>query len=68
MPYFLRLVTAPCSKEVFSVGIDIRLIYFWLYYVACRTLAPRSGMQPVPLALEAWSLNHWTAREVHGNA
>ena len=62
MPYFLRLVTAPCSKEVCSVGIDISLIYFWLYYVARRTLVPPSGMEPVPLALEAWSLNHRTAR------
>ena len=23
-------------------------------------LVPQSGMEPVPLALEAWSLNHWT--------
>ena len=22
------------------------------------------GTEPVPLALEAWSLNHWTTREV----
>ena len=25
---------------------------------------PRTGIEPAPLALEAQSLNHWTAREV----
>ena len=64
MPYSIRLVTAPCGKEVFRVGTDVSLLYFWLPYAACRTLAPQSGMEPVSLALEAWSLNHWTAREV----
>ena len=32
---------------------------------ACGILAPQLGIEPVPLALEAWSLNHWTTREVH---
>ena len=27
-------------------------------------LVPRPGIEPVPSAMEAWSLNHWTAREV----
>ena len=27
-------------------------------------LAPPSGIEPLPLALEAWSPNHWTVREV----
>ena len=30
---------------------------------SCRILAPRPGMEPVPLAGEVRSLNHWTARE-----
>ena len=29
-------------------------------------LVPGPGIEPVPPALEAWSLNHWTAREVLG--
>lgn len=29
-------------------------------------LLPRSGIEPPPLALEAWSLTHWSAREVPG--
>ena len=32
--------------------------------MACGILAPRTGVKPVPLALEAWSLNHCTTREV----
>ena len=31
---------------------------------ACGILVPRPGIEPVPPAVEAWSLNHWTAREV----
>ena len=30
----------------------------------CGILVPRPGIEPAPLALEAQSLNHWTAREV----
>ena len=32
--------------------------------MACRILVPRPGIEPVPPAVEAGSLNHWTAREV----
>ena len=39
-------------------------LFFWLHYKACRILVPQQGIQPVPLAVEAWSLNHWTTREV----
>ena len=36
-----------------------------LFFVhsACEILVPRPGIKPVPLAVEVWSLNHWTARE-----
>ena len=30
----------------------------------CDILAPQPGMEPRPPALEAWSPNYWTAREV----
>ena len=30
----------------------------------CRILTPRPETEPVPPAVEAWSLNHWTDREV----
>ena len=35
-----------------------------LYRTAWGTLVPQSGTKAVSPALEAWSLNHWTAREV----
>ena len=34
---------------------------FWPYHMACRILAPQSGIKPVPPTVEAWSqpLDHW---------
>ena len=32
--------------------------------MACGRLAPQPGIEPVLLAMAAWSLNHWTTREV----
>ena len=29
-----------------------------------RILVPRPEIEPIPTVLEAWSLNHWTTREV----
>ena len=40
------------------------LFCFWLCHTACRILVPQPGIKPAPPALEAWSLNHWTTREV----
>ena len=40
------------------------LFYFWPHCVACGILFPWPGIEPTPPALEAWSPNHWTAREV----
>ena len=37
---------------------------FGLWQVACRILVPRPRMEPMLPAVEAWSLNHWTVREV----
>ena len=31
---------------------------------ACGILVPQPGIEPMPPALEAQSLNHWSAREV----
>ena len=36
----------------------------WPHHVAHGTLVPQPGIEPVSLALEMWSLNHWTSREV----
>ena len=37
---------------------------FWPCHASCWILAPQSEVELVPPALEAQSLNHWTAREV----
>ena len=40
-------------------------LMFWFFgHEVCRILAPQPGMQMMPPAVEAWSLNHWTTREV----
>ena len=36
---------------------------FWLQCEACGIFVSRLGIEPVPLIVEAWSLNHWTTRE-----
>ena len=42
----------------------IKKNFFWPHHAACGILVPRAGIKPVPSALEAQSLNHWSAREV----
>ena len=37
---------------------------FWPHHVACGLLVLPPGIEPMPSAGIAWSLNHWTAREV----
>ena len=49
----------------YSVSPLVSLLdFFWFigHTEACGILIPLPGMEPVPLALEAQSLNHWTAR------
>ena len=38
--------------------------FFWLHCVAGRILVLQQRVIPMPPAMEAWSLNHWTTREV----
>ena len=38
--------------------------FFWLHCVAGRILVLQQGVIPMPSAVEPWSLNHWTTREV----
>ena len=39
------------------------LFFLRLLCAACRILVPWPGIQPGPPVVEAWSPNHWTARE-----
>ena len=41
-----------------------KLIFFWPHHMTWGILVPGLGIKPIPPALEVWSLNHWTAREV----
>ena len=40
--------------------------FYFCIPMARGILVPQPGIEPVPLALEAPSLNHWTTREVSG--
>ena len=45
-----------------SDGVQSRLpVYHFLFFLAAL---PHRGIEPAPPAVEAWSLNQWTAREV----
>ena len=38
--------------------------FFLVHHMACGILVPRPGIKPASPAVEAWSLNHMTTREV----
>ena len=69
----------PLRIQIFSYQISWRFINFGMYpdlvfgilflnfwpcCMACRILFPQPGIKPEHPALEVWSLNHWTTREV----
>ena len=35
----------------------------WPHHTAFRILVPQPGIEPGPLPVKVWSLNHWTTRE-----
>jgi len=54
---------------LFTTDFILLLIFFffltfWPCFSACGILIPLPGIEPSPSAVEAWSLNHWTIREV----
>ena len=53
-------------QNVGNCQITYFLSFFWPHRAACGIFVPQPGIEPTPLALEAQSLNHWTAREVPG--
>ena len=64
--HFIRLFwTVFWTLQIF---LKIWVIYDDLLFIFCHVargiLAPHPGMETSPLALEVWSLNHWTTREV----
>lgn len=45
--------------SAFTLCHNQRKTFYFLYFLA----SPRGMQEPVPPALEAWGLNHWTAKE-----
>ena len=48
----------------FSSEITEEDILFFFGHTACVILVPPPGIESASLALEVWSLNLWTAREI----
>ena len=63
---FLKWEEAGPNKTSYSLCFTcfFYLLIFWPRPAACGILTPQPGMEPTPPALEARSLNYWTAREV----
>ena len=54
----------PATARVFLSWCVFFVLIFWLHQVALEILVLGPGVKPWPSALEAWSSNHWTGREV----
>ena len=55
------------SIHVFLINYFLKLINIFAMPWACGILVPQPGVERVPPEVEAWSLSHWTAREVPVN-
>ena len=53
----MSMVESTLHQSAFSVSS-------WLHCAACGISVPPTGIEPLSPALEAWILNHLTAREV----
>ena len=58
-PYPITL----CFLFIFFLYFSLFFEGGGLCYEAYKILIPLPGMKAVPLAVEAWSPNHWTTRE-----
>ena len=65
--YFLK---TNCDQESFFFFSNLERVCFLfvfcfvlLHLMACRILVPGHGTKAMPLGVEAWSPDHWTARE-----
>ena len=65
LPLALTVSVSQLCGYVFFTFIFYSFIHF--IHVAYGILVSPPGIQPEPLALEAKSLNHWTAKEVPCN-
>ena len=62
------LPCAPMSSLIaLQISLNILIVFYlfiWLHRGVCGILVPQPGIKPMLPALEAWSLNHWTSKEV----
>ena len=53
-----------CQVHLNLMDIFLFVFNFWTYWVASGVLVPWPEIKPTHPTGEAWSLNHWTTREV----
>ena len=53
-----------CEQSITENSKETFFFFFWPHHAACGILVPRPGIEPRPPTVEAWSPNHWTAREL----
>ena len=62
-----NLIQALCcsykSSHYSTTEFTVTFFFFFLA-TSCCILVPWPGIEPMPSAVKAWILNHWTAREV----
>jgi len=51
-------------QQILTLECFYFCFFFWPQWATCGILFPWPGIEPVPLAVEAQSLNHYTAREL----
>ena len=50
--------------QSFLLLFGVLWVFFFFGHASCGIFVPQTGIEPVPLVLEAWNLNYWTVREV----
>ena len=58
------------GKSLNEPGFKKNTVFYFLIFWPCPVtygiLVPQPGIKPMPPAVEAWGLNHWTTEEVQG--
>ena len=62
--FWIQVLCQICGLWIFSPSLFIFFLSFF-GHTMWHVELPWPGIEPVPLAVEAGSLNHWTTREVH---
>lgn len=59
-----KVAYAVPGKYALSKCADMPVAFFFFLLAVLRGMWDQSGMEPMPLAVEARSSNHWAAREL----